>query len=137
MTSFLPLTLILPTFWLTLAPINAPMGIAVGVLVTMTVAASMLASSARIKVSGTQLTVGKAQISLKFVGLAEIVPFAPRFAQRIPNLDPRAYLNLQGSRRGLLKLEILDKADPTPYWVFSTKNPDLLLAAIQEAKKTI
>ena len=133
----MPLALILPTFWLTLAPINAPIGIALGVLVTFVVVAAMLGTSARIRVSGTQLTVGSAQINLKFIGNAEIVPFAPRFAQRVPNLDPRAFLKLQGSRKGLLKLEILDKADPTPYWVFSTRNPELLVATIQAAKKAI
>lgn len=136
-SSFLPLALIFPTFWLTLAPINAPIGIGLGVLVTVAVAASMLVTSARISVSATQLTVGNARINLEFTGKVEIVPFAPRFAQRVPNLDPRAYLKLQGSRKGMLKLEIQDKADPTPYWVFSTKNPELLAAAIHEAKKAI
>jgi hypothetical protein len=134
-TSFLPLTLILPTFWLTFAPINAPVGLVSGLLVTFLAIGLMIANSAKITVSGGQVQVGKANIEAKFIGVCEDVAYAPRFAQRVPNLDPRAYLKLQNSRRGLVKLEILDKKDPTPYWLISCKQPQQLIAAIELAKK--
>ena len=136
-TSFLPLTLILPTFWLTFAPINAPVGLVSGLFVTVLAIGLMVANSPKITVSGSQLKVGKAQIDAKFIGSCEEIAYAPRFAQRVPNLNPKAYLRLQNSRRGLLKLEVLDKNDPTPYWLISTKNPKLLLAALDLAKKAI
>ena len=136
-TSFLPLTLILPTFWLTFAPINAPVGLVSGVLVTVLVVALMIANSAKITVSGGQVQVGKAKIEAKLIGVCEEIAYAPRFAQRVPNLDPKAYLRLQNSRRGLVKLEILDKKDPTPYWLISSKSPKQLIAAIELAKKAI
>jgi hypothetical protein len=136
-TSFLPLTLILPTFWLTFAPINAPVGLVSGLLVTFLAIGLMIANSAKITVSGGQVQVGKANIEAKFIGVCEDVAYAPRFAQRVPNLDPRAYLKLQNSRRGLVKLEILDKKDPTPYWLISCKQPQQLIAAIELAKKAI
>jgi hypothetical protein len=136
-TSFLPLTLILPILWLTLAPINALLGLALGIFGTFAVAWSMWANSAKILVSGGRVQVGKASIEARFIGVCEEVPFATRFAQRLPNLDPRAYLRLQNSRKGLLKLEVVDKNDPTPYWVVSTKRPAQLIAAIEQAKKAI
>ncbi len=136
-TSFLPVTLILPTFWLTFAPINAPVGLVSGLLVTFLAIGLMIANSAKITVSGGQVQVGKANIEAKFIGVCEDVAYAPRFAQRVPNLDPRAYLKLQNSRRGLVKLEILDKKDPTPYWLISCKQPQQLIAAIELAKKAI
>ena len=134
-TSFLPLVLILPTFWLTFAPINEPAGLIAGVLITVAVAWSMLANSAKIVVSEGQVKVGKATIEARFIGVCEELPYASRFAQRVPNLDPRAYLKLQNSQKGLVKLDILDKNDPTPYWVVSTKHPQQLIAAIELAKK--
>jgi hypothetical protein len=30
----------------------------------------------------------------------------------------------------LVRLEVTDPADPTPYWVFSVREPDRLLAAL-------
>ena len=134
-TSFLPLTLILPTLWLTLAPINALAGIALGVVGTIAVAWSMWSNSAKILVSGSQVQVGAASIEARFIGVCEEVPFATRFAQRVPYLDPKAYLRLQKSRKGLVKLQIVDMNDPTPYWVVSTKSPGQLLEAIERAKK--
>jgi hypothetical protein len=134
-TSFLPLALILPTFWLTFAPINAHIGLISGLFVTVLVTALMIGSSPKIRVSASQIQVGKAQIHAKFIGSCEEVAYAPRFAQRVPNLHPSAYLRLQNSRHGLVKLEILDRGDPTPYWLISTKNPQRLIAAIELAKK--
>ena len=136
-TSFLPLTLILPTLWLTLAPINALLGLALGILGTVAVAWLMWAKSFKILVSGHLLQVGKASIETRLIGACEEVPFATRFAERVPNLDPRAFLRLQNSRKGLVKLQIVDKNDPTPYWVVSTKNPGQLISAIEQAKKAI
>lgn len=134
-TSFLPLTLILPTFWLTFAPINAAVGLASGVLTTVAVTIVMIANSTKIVIAGDVLQVGRARINVKLVGKCEDVAYAPRFAQRVPNLDPRAYVKIQNSRRGLVKLEILDEKDPTPYWVLSSKDPQRLLAAIEMAKR--
>lgn len=136
-TSFLPLTLILPTLWLTLAPINALAGLGLGIFGTIAAAWSMFANSAKILVSDSWVQVGKASIEARFIGVCEEVPYAARFAQRVPNLDPKAYLRLQSSRKGLVKLQIVDKNDPTPYWVVSTKSPAQLITAIEQAKKAI
>ena len=134
-TSFLPLTLILPTFWLTFAPINAFAGFFSGVLVSLATLVLMAVNSPVIEVSEQQLRVGKAKIPMKFVGKATLAPSGSRFSERVPNLDPRAYLALQNSQKGLIKLEISDKSDPTPYWVFSSKDPQSVIAALVSAKK--
>ena len=134
-TNFAPLALIFPTFWLTFAPINAAAGLISGVVVTLLVFAFMIINSPVIEISAGQIRVSKARIETKYVGKVEIAPLAPRFAQRVPNLDARAFLSLQNSRKGLVKLEISDSQDPTPYWVFSTKNPETLVHAVLEAKK--
>ena len=134
-TSFLPLALILPTFWLTYAPINALVGLISGILATLAVAWAMIANSPMILVESGAIRVGRARISAEFIGLAESAPAGSRFSQRVPNLDPKAFLALQNSRKGLIKMEILDSNDPTPHWVFSTGNPEAVLKAIELAKK--
>ena len=134
-TTFIPLTLIFPTFWLTFAPIHAAAGFISGVLVTIIVGTLMVVNSPKIEISPGRVRVSKAEIETKYLGKVEIAPMASRFAQRVPNLDSRAYLALQNSRKGLIKLEISDKKDPTPYWVFSTRNPEAVVSAVLEAVK--
>ena len=133
-TSFLPLVLILPTFWLTFAPINAVIGIASGTGVTVIVAAFMVSNSPVISVSKGSLTLGKATLELKFAGKAVSIPKDSQFAERGPRLDSRAFLALQSTKKGLIRLEIADPKDPTPYWLFSTARPDELWEAMKEAK---
>lgn len=129
----MPLSLIFPTFWLTFSPINAIAGFVSGVVVTLLVLAFMIINSPIIEIKPGQIRVSKARIESKHLGKIEIAPFAARFAQRVPNLDSRAFLALQNSQKGLIKLEIKDKNDPTPYWVFSTKNPEAVVRAVLEA----
>ena len=133
-TNFLPLALILPTFWLTLAPINAALGLFLGISLTLLTAGLMVFKAPVIRVSGSNIQAGKANIELQFTGAVSVIPAEKVFATRGPELDARAYLALQPSRKGLIKLEIADKKDPTPYWLISTKTPELLKKAIEEAK---
>jgi hypothetical protein len=136
-TNFIPLTLIFPTFWLTFSPINEAAGFISGVLVTLFVLVLMIVNSPTIEIRQGQIRVSKARIETRYLGKVEMAPLAPRFAQRVPNLDARAFLALQNSQKGLVKLEISDKKDPTPYWVFSTKNPEAVVRAVLQAKKSL
>ncbi len=132
-TSFLPLLLIMPTFWLTFAPINALIGAVIGLLVTATVATLMLVNSPVIEVSDGYLQVGRARMPIKLISGVIEVPKGEVFAERGPKLDARAYVRLQPSVSGLLRVQIKDKNDPTPYWLFSSRNPKLLTLKLKEA----
>jgi hypothetical protein len=97
----------------------------------------MFLNSPSIQLTAEILRVGKAQIAIDLLGDAVIAPPGDRLATRIPGLDARAFLSLQGSKTGLIKLEIKDPNDPTPYWVFSTNNPAGLVDALNQAKSSI
>ena len=133
-TNFLPLGLILPTFWLTLAPINAALGLFLGISLTLLTAGLMIFKAPVIRVGDSKIQAGRANIELRLTGDVSVIPAERLFAARGPELDARAYLALQPSRKGLVRLEISDKKDPTPYWLISTKAPELLKKAIEEAK---
>jgi hypothetical protein len=133
-TNFLPLALVLPTFWLTLAPINASLGLFLGLSITILVAGLMIFKAPVISVRDSKIFAGKANIDLRHTGKLSIIPSDKAFAAKGPELDARAYLALQPSRKGLIKLEITDENDPTPYWLISTKKPELLKKAIEEAR---
>lgn len=112
-------------------------GIVVGLLVTLLAVFAMIYNAPKIEIKVDETRVGKAKISNKYLGETEIAPPGSRFAARIPNLDPRAFLALQSSVKGLIKVEIVDSKDPTPYWVFSTARPEEVVAAMKRAKAAL
>ena len=95
----------------------------------------LVANSPVLELTSEAISVGKAMLPLKFVGKAQMVAAGEAFAERGPRLDARAYVALQSSRPGLLKIEVADPDDPTPYWLFSSAKPEILLDSIKKAKK--
>jgi hypothetical protein len=125
-SSFLPLLAVYPTLWLTFLPIEPTVGIWLGASFTALFFGLMLAKSARIKVTATSLRVANAEIERSFIVGVEVVPKEGAFEARGRNLDPRAWIHFQGSVKTLVRVRISDPADPTPYWLFSTRSPEAL-----------
>lgn len=128
--SFVPHALVFPSIWLVLAPINADLGLFLGLLLTIASLVIRFAQAKRITVTDTQFYVGKASIPRKLLGEVQMVANADQFAQKGPQLDSRAYLALKGLP-GLVKVFVVDESDPTPYWLVSTRNPEQLQQALK------
>ena len=122
-TSFLPTLAIFPTMWLTFLPINVNVGFWSGVALTELVVLLMIAKSARVEVTGSILKVSNAQIERKFIKSVEVIDADQGFFERGSGLDTRAWFHFQSSVKTLAKVWINDPEDPTPYWLFSTRNP--------------
>lgn len=122
-TSFLPTLAIFPSMWLTFLPINVNVGFWSGVALTALVVLLMIAKSARVEVTGSSLKVSNAQIERKFIKSVEVIDADQGFFERGSGLDTRAWIHFQGSVKTLAKVWISDPEDPTPYWLFSTRNP--------------
>lgn len=99
------------------------MPIAVGVLV--------LLGRVRVRVADGTLQVAGATKELRHIGRAEVVPKAERQAALGPELDPAAFLMLRAWVRQVVRVEITDPDDPTPYWVFSVRDAAGLIAALK------
>jgi hypothetical protein len=61
----------------------------------------------------------------------EVVPKENKQQALGPELDPTAFLMLRAWVAPVVRVEITDPDDPTPYWVFSVRNPEALVAALQ------
>lgn len=125
-TSFLPTLIIYPTLWLTFVPINVAAGVWSGLILTVAVIASMFAKSARISVTPEALAVKNAQIDRKFITAVESIDGEKAFFERGSGLDTRAWIHFQSSVKTLVKVSINDPEDPTPYWLFSSRNPEVI-----------
>ena len=86
--------------------------------------------SARITVADGLLVAGRARIEARYLGTATAL--SPEEAWQVagPKADARAYLLLRPYLRRAVKVEILDPADPVPYWLINTRHAERLVAAI-------
>jgi hypothetical protein len=84
-----------------------------------------------IEVTETTLSCKGALIDRKYLGAVTVIGKLEIFETLGQNLDARAWLAIQASIKGLVKIEISDPADPTPYWLVSTRNPEKLLDVLQ------
>ena len=128
--AFLPLALIPPTGYLTLTPINEPLGIFIGVFGAIGAAVALFLLAPVIELDANQIKVGKATIPRKFLGPASVISSTEAFAERGPRLDARAFIRFQPTVKTLIKIDLNDPKDPTPYLLFSTRKPEVLAAIL-------
>lgn len=85
----------------------------------------------RVRVRDGELHAGPATLPLRFVGRVDVI--RDRDAKRValgPDLDPAAYLLHRAWVRPIVRLEVTDPQDPTPYWVVSVRDADALVRAL-------
>ena len=80
-----------------------------------------------IKITSQDLQVAKASLPLSFVSDAKEIAVSETFLERGPKLNAKAYFRFQVGVKGLVKVRVNDSNDPTPYWLFSSRNPDLVV----------
>ncbi|MEY4492422.1 MAG: hypothetical protein RL085_833, partial [Actinomycetota bacterium] len=71
--------------------------------------------------------IGNALIPRKALGKAVSVATQDQFNERGSNLDSRAFLALKSGLPGLVKIEVTDDEDPTPYLLISTRRASELV----------
>jgi hypothetical protein len=85
----------------------------------------------RIRVADGELQVGPAHIGLCHLGRVEVIPPAAKRRALGPDLDPAAFVRLTPWAGPLLRIELTDPHDPTPYWIFSVRRAGELAALLQ------
>jgi hypothetical protein len=111
-------------------PIDGLLALPVAALCTLAFAALLVSSAPVLMLTETEFSAKGAIIERKFLGTAEVIPRDRVFAELGTNLDARAWLSIQASIKGLVKVEVSDPNDPTPYWMVSTRNPERLAKLI-------
>lgn len=122
--------LVIPASALTFAPLSWVLGIGVGVLLYAGCVGLYVLAGVPVEISENELRAGRARIDLTFVGDAAAFTGSEATAQRGPELDARAWLLLRGGVPAVVRIDIVDPEDPTPYWLVSTRNPDRLVSEL-------
>jgi hypothetical protein len=130
-STFIPHLMVFPSFWLVLAPINADLGLALGILASALSVWIRFAMSKKIIVSEEFLQIGKATIPRSVLGQAIAISESEQFNERGPRLDARAFVALK-ALSGLVKVQLEDSNDPTPYVLISTRRPTQLVETLNK-----
>ncbi len=103
-------------------------GLTAAVVLFVIIAVLLVLSTPAITVTGSTLQVGRASIERRFVGTATAFRGKEATAERGTRLNGLAFLCIRGWIDPVVRIEITDPSDPTPYWLTSTRHPDELAA---------
>lgn len=106
---------------------------AAGVLATAVYALFLGLGSARISIHDGDLHAGTAHIALHLLGVPE--PLEAEDTRRVHGVDAdaRAFLVMRPYLKRSVKVPVHDPADPTPYWLLSTRRPQALVNALRQS----
>ncbi|SDD03935.1 Protein of unknown function [Sanguibacter gelidistatuariae] len=105
------------------AVVTGLVALAVGVLLAW-------AYSPVVAVRDGELVAGKAHIPLALLGEATVLDRAEVLRAMGTEWDPRAFACLRTWAGGGVRVKVTDPADPTPYWIVSSRRARDLAAAL-------
>ena len=129
--TFLAVGLLLPGVTLVLQPFSLTIGLITGSAIVLLFWIALVAIAPTIQVVDGVLSAGKARIAIKLLGASQVIGKDELFSERGPKLNPAAYKLFQGSVKTALKIPVKDPKDPTPYWLISTRRPEMLKKALE------
>jgi len=127
--------LLVPSSILVLAPVSMPAGIVTGIVLYLTVVGALSLTAPVVEVREGRLRAARAEIELAHTGEAVAAEDAAARAERGTGLDARAFLVIRGWIAPVVRIPIVDPADPTPYWLVSSRRPKELAAAINGSRR--
>ena len=131
--TFIAVATLLPAVTLVSEPFDYRIGIAVGLILVMSIWVALFFLAPVIQVGSSHLTVARAKIPRNLLGKIEEIAKDQIFSERGPKLDPAAHKVFQGTVKTGIKITVNDPNDPTPYWIISTRKP-AQLAEVLRAK---
>lgn len=129
----LAVALVIPAAILVFLPINPTVGVLTGVVIFLVIGALLVFTSPQLEVTDTEFRAGGARVPRDLIGRVEAFREPEATVQRGLKLDARAWLLIRGWIGPVVKVELNDPRDPTPYWLISTRKPEELARALSES----
>jgi len=121
---------------LALSPTNQVLFSIIAAVAAIIVTVLLVASAPSIIITPETLQVGRARIERRFLGEATgYVGDGARY-ERGRGLNGLAFMSFRGWVDPVVKVAIEDPNDSTPYWLFSTRHPERVAAALGGAMST-
>ncbi|MDY3049020.1 MAG: DUF3093 domain-containing protein [Rothia sp. (in: high G+C Gram-positive bacteria)] len=117
------------------APISITAGIIAGILVFLILLAIFYLSAPTLEVREKTIRFGRAQIERAYLGQAAAFRGEQARVATGPALDGRAYMCFRGWISSVIRVDITDPADPTPYWIASSRHPEKIAEILNQPQK--
>jgi len=126
--------MLVATLWLALVvAVPGPVAWAcTGIALALLGALLVTYGSARVSVDAGWFRAGRARIEAAHLGAVAALDAEETRRVAGPEADARAYLLLRPYLKRAVRVEILDPADPAPYWLVCSRHPDDLAKAVKE-----
>ena len=85
----------------------------------------------RVRLADGELQVGPAHVPLRHLGQVQVIAPAGKRHALGPDLDPAAFVRHTAWIGPLVRVELTDPQDPTPYWIFSVRRAAELAALLR------
>ncbi|WP_051224834.1 DUF3093 domain-containing protein [Pseudoclavibacter soli] len=132
--AYLALVLIIPAFAVVFYEVQPIVGYIVGPSLYVLIFLISWFASPVISVSDEQLFAGRARIPLAALGEVTVYRRGDEALEQLRGrLDVRAYLCVRGGV-DLVRVEVTDPEDPTPYWLLGSRHADELAAELRLAQ---
>jgi hypothetical protein len=107
------------------------------VLLPLTAVGLWFIGRLRVAVTGDELLVDDARLPVRFV--ADAIPLDATGRRELLGVgaDPLAFVVQRPWVPGAVQIVLDDPADPTPYWVVSSRHPQRLATALLAARETV
>ena len=128
-------TMLLATLWLAFVvamPVWAA-SLAAGALLVGAFGFFLWVGSATVTVADGVLGAGRARIPVHLLGRAEELDAEGTRRVHGVEADARAFLQTRPYLKRSVRVPVKDPADPTPYWLLSTRHPQRLARALARA----
>ncbi len=116
---------------LVFAPISIGAGFTAAIVLFVIISVLLVLSTPSITVTASTLRVGRATIDRRFVGTVTAFRRKEATAERGTRLNGLAFMCIRGWIDPVVRIEITDPSDRTPYWLSSSRHPDQLVAALR------
>lgn len=124
-----------PMVALVFVPLDATVALIAGLGVAVALVLALVFASPVVEVAGGELRVGRAHIPVGMLGSASGAVGEEARQVRGPGLPRTAWHLLRGGIDGVVRVAVLDERDLVSEWVFSTRTPDRVLAALSRAQR--
>lgn len=100
----------------------------------LALSALLVQTTATVSVEDGVLTAGRARIPVSALG--PVRALSPEEARQVrgPASDPAGYHLIRGWVPAGVRADVVDPADPTPYWFVASRHPQALAAAVEAAR---
>ena len=125
----------MPASLLVFLPISLVLGVISSIVLYAAIVIVLILTTPTVEVTGTVIRAGRARIESRFVRASTAFAGDEATAELGVRLDARSWLLVRGWIPDVVRIDLSDPNDPTPYWIVSSRHATAFAAAIDGARQ--